>query len=300
MSFEVLPSIYTLFAVYNFLNFPITTNISFSVIFTTYTGKQYNREQPPISLSMFSISDLTARIKSDSSFFTLYPNNVSLLKKNLLIRFTANTNCELLMVGGGSGGSGKSGAGAGGGVLYRSNILFLSGYGYKLVIGNGGNGLQPGFDTYINNTVTGLLTASGGGVATTEYISEISMTFYTAGSTTSDIDGVITTYTGGTGYHRYDISNIQIPPGAGAAGNGGGDGQYNGGVGYFYFLGPGYNLNDYFFGSGAPGREEFIINNKLYTANIGNDRGGYYGHGGLYTINSAFNGNPGCIIIKIL
>ena len=248
----------------------------------------------PISFNMFyGKSTDTIAIINDNSIISYIktPISYTFTNTNATIQFNQNKYCEVLMVGGGGGGydggAGKRlGAGGGGYVLYRSNYLFLAGNIYNIVIGNGGSGGNAGGETYIK-TFTKILSAKGGNIGTAD-----NNQFSYGGSSGNDIDGVVNTYSGGSG--SFYVPYLYYAGGAGAAGNT--TNSINGGIGFKSSI----TGIETFYGSGGAG---FIKNiddywNAPNHAN-GTFSGGTYGVGGFPVIGGNYTGSKGCVIIKI-
>lgn len=315
MSFKVLTSLYTIYGAYdrNRTTFPIAAPVRLS----NYLDVILVPANATASFSMFAnltdAFDLTNRLLTNNvlvvEYFNIQPTYVFL--KNILIKFNINKNCELLMVGGGSGSTDTNslitGGGAGGGVLYRTTTLFSSGNTYNFVIGKGGTGAQSGFNTYIDMNDTRIFTALGGSVGTSVINTTLSIYTIVSGNTTSDINGIVTTYTGKNGLLRYPIQNFDIyyynPGGAGAAGSAGLAGSddlsdnIHGGNGYTSTI----TGSSIVYGSGANGYIRGVDikgNDNILT--IGNNTGGFFGAGATSYFTESRDGISGCIIIKIL
>ena len=87
--------------------------------------------------------------------------------------FAQDTLCDILIVGGGGGGGQgryENGGGGGGGIVYMVDKLFVSGT-YKILVGNGGNAVNTGASSSIQNDIAIvsfdgiLLVGKGGGGA---------------------------------------------------------------------------------------------------------------------------------------
>jgi len=220
------------------------------------------------------------------------------------INFPTNTICQLLIVGGGgAGGGGFGGAGgAGGGIYYKSAYTFNSGT-YTIIIGSGGTGGNgysggtpaqagsSGGQSIIKFNNANILTVNGGGGGDS---CGRTFTGVSGGSTSANINGVITNYSGGSGYASGGAYNPG--GGAGAGGNGAsatGSVYGNGGNGYYSTIS---GLGLYYAGGGA-GVPASVNDTPSVTNGAGSFAYGGGGRGGWADNVKGSNGVSGCVII---
>lgn len=148
------------------------------------------------------------------------------------------SSISVVCVGGGGGGGGNGGGGGGGGALgYKNNYAVTPGFGYSVVVGNGGTFLAAGGDSYFNSAAT----VKGGGGGTNGGINGGAFVGDGGGSGGNGGSGVFT-YSGGGGggaggytaaggnggtatYNSVSSTNTGNS-GAGGGGGGGGGGGY--------------------------------------------------------------------------
>ena len=233
------------------------------------------------------------------------------------ISFPVNTICQVLVVGGGGGGSGgfAGAGGAGGGVCYYSSYTFIANTTYTINIGTGGNGGNPYLSSEIlgsggsggnpstittNSGATNIFTANGGGGGGISYIFANSSWNYVSaygGSTSLNVNNIITYYYGGAGYTQGNGWYSYSPGGGAGAGQNGVTGTPsiygNGGNGYKSFI----TGTDIYYAGGGTGGPAGLLSANGGTNGLGQNNYGGGGRGYSSTGERGQNGTSGCVII---
>jgi len=92
-------------------------------ISTAYLSPHSNIDTGTVSINTVSGNNMY--------YYYSFTNNGS-------IKFSQNTNCDVLLVGGGGAGGVNIGGGSSGGILYYTNVLITSNTNYPIVVGAGG------------------------------------------------------------------------------------------------------------------------------------------------------------------
>jgi hypothetical protein len=236
------------------------------------------------------------------------------------IKFSKNTTCEVLLVGGGGSGASYNadthqstlGGGSGGGINYNTNLAFTASTLYTITVGagaslnSGGYNGNDGNPTFIKNDAITLLSATEGKKGLRENVADYwdgSINIPSGGNTTAIINNVTTQYYGALNYIRKDPADVEgyISIGGGGAGaaQNGYDTNYDRGTTYHAYGGQGFassitgELNYYSSGGGG---SIYQLATLFYT--IGNAAGiNNWGYGSGGSAN-ALNAASGCVIIR--
>ena len=242
----------------------------------------FNLKPPTVVSNGVTITSFSY-ISSTNTYYYIFTSTTG----TNTITFPSNFDCQVLIVGGGGGGGGGFGGsgGAGGGVYYNSKYTFNAGT-YTIVVGAGGGGGSgynsgtygsggaAGSQSIIQFNSTSILTANGGGGSDTAITYSYS-SYHAAngGSTSANINGVVTNYSGGNGY--FDGSYLRWVSGGGAgAGQNGISGSMSGSTLLSY-------------GNGGNGYSSFITGTAIYYAGGG---AGAPAAGGVTTPDAGING----------
>lgn len=197
-----------------------------------------------------------------------------------------------LAIGGGSGGGaniGSGGGGGGGGDAVYNTYSTLPGVVYTVTLGSGGAAGAVGNATTLSATGLGTITAAGGTCITT-YSSTVGTN---GGNSGQIINGVSTSYTGGTTAGTNSALNVVGGGGAGSAANGGngtaGGASGAGGNGYASTI-TGSNLN---YGGGGSGGASGGGSCSIAPGGAGGGGAGQLGTGGTAVAGTVNTGGGG-------
>jgi len=235
-----------------------------------------------------------------------------------LMQFITNTNTEILAIGGGGGGGGGyGGSGGGGGNIYYNSSYIFTNNNYNIIIGSGGvggraytrptsqtseipgTGGNSGNITSISLNANNIIIANGGGQSDTGFSSGY---FHAAngGNSSANINGIVTNYSGGTGY--YNNYSWVSGGGAGAGQNGTSANMSGSTITSYGNGGNGYNSSitgtaTYYAGGGA-GVPASQFDTPSATNGLGQTTYGGGGRGAWKDIMQGENGKNGCVIIR--
>jgi len=142
-----------------------------TIIIRYNNGISYNTDMPNIVHN--NVIDIPKNIINNTSNDYYYQFNSTIGNNN--ITFNKETNCDILVVGGGGSGSLKTGKGGDAGTVICTNYTFPVGT-YKIGVGSGGKGQicyndvsannNPGTDSYIVDSTNNILFLAKGGNTT--------------------------------------------------------------------------------------------------------------------------------------